>query len=230
MIIRNETTGEAEGIIISGARCSYPHLMKPTKPRGKENDLSVVAKYQITGILCESDPQWGEFQIYYTEVARKEWGDAADAMLQALAKNQRCWGWGREVIDMKATPPGVRKGYRDEDTTPAVGSKVYVHGKNEERPVIIDPKTGAQIDATKQMAYQAAAQLIKPGCLVDLQLRLWAYSNENKGISSTIVAVRFAGAGEPLGGGAPRVMLGQPVPGAPAPTGVPLGGESDDFD
>ncbi len=199
MITQNDT------LIIQNARLTFAHLIKPQEPRAGSKG---VAKYNVSFVLQANDPQIAEIDNYVNKIMEEKWPGSSTTLKPNLAKNQRFYGKGSEVINTKTMQ--VRDGFD------APGC-MYYGGKNPERPAICDPATGAPIDPTNEMMIQQAATRLYRGCYATVEIDPYAFKSEDAtGVFCSLVAVMFQAEGERLGGGGGKAASGfAPVEGAP---------------
>ena len=197
-----------EIIFVSGARCSFPHLVEAHK--NKMAAPTAVAKFSVDLILPSDHPALAQFMQRYAEMAQAKWAENASTVMQMIQSDRklRCYGSGTEKIDKKTFKP--YSGY---------DGGVFISASRENAPQMIQ-LDGKPVDAANTMAYQALARKMYGGCYINAAIRPWIQDNNyGRGIRCDLVAVQFAKDGEAFGEGvadASNMFGAVAAPAAPA--------------
>lgn len=197
-----------EIIFVSGARCSFPHLVEAHK--SKMAAPTAVAKFSVDLILPPDHPALAQFMQRYAEMAQAKWAENANTVMQMIQSDRklRCYGSGAEKIDKKTFKP--YSGY---------DGMAFISASRETAPQMIQ-LDGKPVDAANTMAYQALARKMYGGCYINAAIRPWIQENNfGRGIRCDLVAVQFAKDGEAFGEGvvdASNMFGAVAAPAAPA--------------
>lgn len=169
---------------LRNVRASYVNVHTPRKPSAAEvtknkmtpEQVEQKTKYEITFILDE--------KTNATEIA---------AIKKAQAELMNDPKFGGKKPTLLALRKGDDTPAREED--PALGAgKWTISAKSKVKPKIVDMlKNDLSADSGKPYS----------GCYVHGTIDLFPYNNEQRGISSEIIAVMFVKDGERLGGRGP---------------------------
>jgi hypothetical protein len=177
-------------IFLKNVRLSFPNLTAPRAPQGSEKK-----KYSADFILLPTDPGFDKFVQLALGLAQKKWPAHHQAIINVIYANRksRCFGDGSEKMD--TTTYKILNGYE--------GMKYLSASRSEEKgmPQMIGPDNKG-IDPTNLLQCRAEAAKMYGGCYVNAVVKPWIYDNPfGKGISADLVAIQFAGDGEPFGAG-----------------------------
>lgn len=208
-----------DALFLSNARLSFPHLVEPHSPNPNSKKT-----YQADLLIAENSADWQALMQRVQELARNEWAEHAEQVLQMIYQDRRLrfFGKGEERVNKTTMQP--YDGY---------AGMVYVSGKRDIQPQMIK-QNGAAADPNNSMECQALARALYGGCYVNAAIRPWIQDNEHgRGVRCELVAVQFAKDGEAFGGQVTDAssMFGAVQGGSqgPSPAGAPTPAQSSPF-
>jgi len=175
----------SEIIFLSNARLSFPQLVEPRS--SVENG---VKKYSVDLLMPMDHPGVKAFGAEYSKIAQEKWKEHAQAVMSIIQGDRklRCFGNGNEKLNGKTFKP--YDGY---------AGNFYISANKDQMPQMIQAD-GSAVEATNTMAYQALARKLYGGCYVNAAVRPWPQDNKHgRAIRCELIAVQFAGDGEPFG-------------------------------
>jgi hypothetical protein len=189
-----ENVSSDQTVILSDVRTSYFYGFEPYK--GDNGD-----SYCSHFLMAPDHPGVALIKAAQRRAATAMWKDGAEAMLQALAKQDRLC-----LHDGDTSKPGV-DGYK---------GMLFVSGNSKKRFTIVDGDR-SPLTAADGRPYS--------GCYVNAIVQVWAQQNKwGKRINAQISGVQFLRHGESFGGG--RVAAPEEfgvVSGAGADSAAPAG-------
>lgn len=177
-------------VFLKNVRLSFPNLTAPRAPQGSDKK-----KYSADFILTPNDPNFDKFVQIALGLAQKKWPAHYQAIINVIYadRKSRCFGDGSEKMNTQTYK--TLNGYE--------GMKYLSASRSEEKgmPQMIGPDNKG-IDPTNLLQCRAEAAKMYGGCYVNAVVKPWTYDNQfGKGISADLVAIQFAGDGEPFGAG-----------------------------
>lgn len=182
----------SDGIVfLSNVRLSFPNLAEPQ--RRTADDGRERISYNAEFIMPESHDGYRAFMQTYARLAQDKWKEHAQQVMNMIhqERKQRCYGPGSEKVNRKTLK--VYDGYE---------GMFFISAGRDTMPQIINP-TGTPVDPADTMQCQALARKMYGGCYVNAAVKPWLQDNKfGRGVRCDLVAVQFAGDGEPFGAGA----------------------------
>lgn len=216
-------------IILTNVIASFPRIVEPVV---NKSFPASPPKFSMNLILPKDHPALAEFMAEVQKMAVDKWKEHAGTVLQMANGNKklRCYGAGEEV--MNSTTFEVYKGY------PGM-AYISASSDKDHPPQIIkrDPNGVARV---ADMDRQELARKIYGGCRVNVAISPWLQDNAGgRAVRCNLIAIEFAGDGEPLGDGAntdgAALFANVPAPAVapaaatPTPAGMPAFGGMPSF-
>lgn len=179
----------SEVIYLSNVRLSFPKIVEASAPQPGADP-----KYSADLIMAPNDNGYAKFMAEVGSVATEKWKEHAANVLQLIQNDRklRCYGNGNEKINKKSFQPW--EGY--------VNMVYLTANSNADRPPKIFRADGTAIDNGNTMERQQYARKLYGGCYVNAVVRPWVQDNQfGRAIRCELVALQFAGDGEPFGEG-----------------------------
>jgi hypothetical protein len=177
-------------IQFSNLRLSFPKLIEAEAVANQPNS---ARKFGGDLIFKQGDPQWAKLMQAVSATAAEKWKEHGNSVLQIIGNDRklRCFGSGTEKIDSKTFKP-----YTGYD-----GGATYLSASSiEDKPPFMVDQDGNQCPNENTMLRKQLARKLYGGCFVNVAVRLWAQDNQyGRGIRCELIAVQFAGDGEPFG-------------------------------
>ena len=197
-------------VIFNNVRLSFPNIATPQVHQDTQK-----ASYGADLIIEPNDPNFQKFIAIVHKLAAEKWGEKAQQVIAMCEadKRSRCYGKGDEKIH--STKMTVYPGY---------SGKLYLTARGSRMPQIIRPD-GTPVEEANLIERQAVARTLYGGCRADVVVKPWMQNNTadkgGRALRCDIIAVRFAGDDEPLGGGVTDASsLFTAAPAAPATWGA----------
>jgi hypothetical protein len=182
-------------IYLSNVRLSFPHIIEPQRTMNEQTGKEKIS-FNAEFIMPMDHVGLQQFLKAYAALALDKWKDNATAIMGMIQNERRlrCFGKGEEKINKKTFLP--YDGY---------AGQCYITAGRDTPPQLIGAD-GTPIDAGNTMAFQATARAMYGGCFVNAAVKPWLQDNQyGRGVRCDLVAVQFAGNGEPFGAGATDV-------------------------
>jgi len=168
-------------ILLEGVTASFVHIAQPTA-----FNTTQTPKYSMDMIMPPSHPGFVKFWEVINTLATEKWKANGPSMIATIqTANKVCFGDGNRKV--RQTTGEVYVGY---------ANNYYISAKNPNRPQIIDISKKAILEP---IAWEQAARQIYAGCKVNVVIQPYLQVHDGNGIRCELVAVQFAGDGEPFG-------------------------------
>ena len=177
------------GIIYVPVRLGRVWLTKPFTPRPDKNGKVGDPKYKVEAIIPTDHPQLAEIKAMMRAAAVRKW--AADAQLKL------------QIAESQDKLP-IHRGDLTRTSDAAYAGALYLTATNKEQPTIVatDPQTNTNITNRQGPILLTPSHPCWPyaGSFAVLHLDFFAYENEGKGVSCSILGVQFVKHGTRLQG------------------------------
>lgn len=164
----------------------FVHLLTPRRGKPFPNGDIPEEKFEMELLMPKNHPQLQALKEEQRNAAKKKFGAEWEAKLTGLQARDRLL-----LHNGDATRIGK----------PDYAAMIYLTPKNPEQPTIIVSEGGVNIATrgTPKVLLPSHKHWPYPGCMVNVELDVYAYTQNNGGISATLLGVQFAGDAPRLG-------------------------------
>lgn len=173
--------------ILSNVRAGiYVHLITPRQGKAYEDGTQPPPKYELEVIVPPDHPQKADLVAMQRAGAQRTFGSEWEDKLKSLSARDR-------ILLHKGDATRIGK--------QAYAGMLYLSAKNVEQPTIIVSESGSNIATrgTPKVLLPSHKNWPYAGCMVNVELDIYAYKKSGGGISATLLGVQFAGDAPRLG-------------------------------
>jgi hypothetical protein len=181
------TEEKRKTFMLMGVRAGqYVHLITPRQGKPYEDGTLPPPKYELELIVPRNHPQFQALKDEQRSAVQRAFGTEWEAKLTGLAARDR-------VLLHNGDATRIGK--------PAYAGMAYISAKNTEQPTIIVSEGGENIATrgTKRVLLPSHKHWPFAGCMVNVELDIYAYKKSGGGVTATALGVQFAGDGQRLG-------------------------------
>ncbi len=164
----------------------YVHLVTARQGKPRKDGSIPDPKFEIEGIISKDHPQFQEIKERQRAAVTKKFPSNAQDVLVAMQAKDKLF-----LHNGDATRIG-KPGYQ---------GMMYFSAKNKEQPLIIGQE-GSELIATREtprVLLPSHKTWPYPGCMVNLELDIWAMPNDGGLCGATVLTIQFAGHAQRLG-------------------------------
>lgn len=164
----------------------YVHLITPRVGKPFKDGTLPQPKFEIELLMPKNHPQIQALKEEQREAVKRTFGVDWEAQLVALQARDRLL-----IHNGDATRIGK----------PEYAGMIYLSPKNPEQPTIVVSEGGVNIATrgTPKVLLPSHKHWPYPGCMVNVELDVYAYKKDNTGVSATVLGIQFAGDAPRLG-------------------------------
>lgn len=164
----------------------YVHLVTPREGKTFKDGTVSKPKFEIELLMPKNHPQLQALKDVQRAAVQRTFGTDWEASLIGLKARDRLL-----LHNGDATRIGK----------PEYAGMIYLSPKNPEQPTVIVSEGGVNIATrgTPKVLLPSHKHWPYPGCMVNVELDVYAYKKDNTGVSATVLGIQFAGDAPRLG-------------------------------
>lgn len=173
--------------MLMGVRAGrYVHLITPRQGKAYEDGTLPPPKYELELLMPKTHPQFEALKAEQREAVKRAFGSEWEAKLVGLSTRDRLL---------------IHSGDATRIGKPEYVGMIYMSPKNPEQPTIIVSENGVNIATrgTPKVLLPSHKHWPYAGCIVNVELDIYAYKKSGGGVSATLLGVQYAGDGPRLG-------------------------------
>jgi hypothetical protein len=181
----------SEIVVFEKARLSYPSLLTATAYQNGDKK-----EYKANLIFDNQDDNTKKVTVIVPKLLNAHFGANGNKILSIITddKKLRFYREGNKELDKDLNP------------IPYLQNKLVVIAKTaEDNPHEFYDANGKKVEFSNTFAWQTEGRKFYGGCYANVVVQIWVQDNDyGKAIRCKLLAVQFAGDGEPLGGTATK--------------------------